>query len=390
MLKKKFFTILSVSIFLSLSMTWLGMQNTRSYDFATEYQRLCTWDCLLYSEIADKGYHFTLPPLPHFHSNVSFFPSFPLTARAVHLTTALTGKTSVLIISQIFAVIFWMFFFLLMDTWNVNFWFVAALTISLLSQPASFFLVTGYSESMFLTGLLAMIYYQQRKQPLPTALSAFMMSGSRIVGLPLAVYPLVSKISQAGWDIRKWKNPLRPFAVSAIGASGAGLFFLYCYIRWGYADLYMQNQKEGWGIVPDYLALIHWDHWNFSTNYNRWSAYSIPLLIAFFAATEMLAYFRFKDRRIGERLPIYFCILAMDYINISGLITRWFYSMIRYIFPCVVLFALCAAHLSKAFPRMPKAVAIALFVGWGFVMGALFYHVELPHYIDYVRYIWFA
>ena len=120
------------------------------------------------------------------------------------------------------------------------------------------------------------------------------------------------------------------------------------------------------------------------------STYSIPIFIAVFAAVEALAYFRFKDRRISERLPIYFCILAMDYINISGLITRWFYSMVRYVFPCVVLFGICAAHLSKAFPKLPPAVSIALFVVWTGIMGMLFYNVQLPHYIDYVRYVWFA
>jgi hypothetical protein len=390
MLKKRFFAILGISIFLSLSVTWMGMQQTLSYDIGIQYEKLCTWDCLLYAEIAETGYHFTLPPLPHWHSNVSFFPTFPISARAVHLSTGLSGKDSVLIISQIFAVAFWLLFFLILESWNVDFFITGALTIGILAQPASFFLVTGYSESMFLSGLLAMIYFHQKRKPLASGISAFFMSASRIVGLPLAIYPLISKVCQAGLDPRKWKNPLRPVYASVIGAMGAGLFFFYCYLKWGFADLYMQNQKEGWGIVPDYFALFHWDRWNFATRYDFWSTYSIPVLIVAFALIEALAYFRFKDRRFNERLPIYFCILAMDYINISGLIVRWFYSMVRYVFPCVVLFSLCAAHLSKAFPKLPTAVSAVLFVLWTFMMGALFYNVELPHYIDYVRYIWFA
>jgi hypothetical protein len=392
MLKRKFFTILGISALLTLSMSWLGMQNTRSYNIGEQYQRLCTWDCLLYAEIADNGYHFTLPPRPHWHSNVSFFPSFPLTARAVHLTAGLSGKTSVLAISQIFSVVFWALFFLILDMWGTDLLLASALTITILAQPASFFLVTGYSESMFLSGILAMIYFYQKKKPLLSGVSAFVMSGSRIVGLPLALYPLVSGVIKNHRNLKKWRENPRsyPIIASAIGISGAGLFFLYCYIKWGYADLYMQNQKEGWGIVPDYLPLIHWSRWNFSTDYDRWSTYSIAILIGVFGLAEVMAYFRFKDRRIQERLPIYFCILAMDYINVSGLIVRWFYSMVRYVFPCVVLFSLSAAHLSKAFPKLPRSIAISLFIGWTIAMAVLFYDVELPHYIDYVHYVWFA
>jgi hypothetical protein len=384
--KRKFLAILGISILLTSVVAWLGTTVPSGYYFETRYPKLCTWDCLLYAEIAENGYHFTLPPLPHWHSNVSFFPTFPLSARAVHLTTGLSGRLSVLIVSQIFAVVFWFLFFLILDFWQVNLFVTCALTLTILAQPAAFFLVTGYSESMFLSAMLAMIYFLERKKTLSSGVSAFVMSGSRIVGLPLAIYPLLACAAQAGFK----KIDFKPWIASFIGTLGAGLFFFYCYLKWGYADLYMQNQKEGWGIVPNYFAILHWSTLRFSTAYDFWSTISIPVLLFVFAAAEALAYFRFKDRRISQRLPLYFCILAMDYINISGLVSRWFYSMIRYVFPCVVLFSLCAAHLSKAFPRLPAPVTVGLFIAWGYVMGVLFFDVELTHYIDYMRYVWFA
>ena len=148
--------------------------------------------------------------------------------------------------------------------------FLGALAI--LAHPAAFFLVAGYSESLFLMALIGFLYWSARGIATRTVLAAIhgiVMSATRIVGLPCALAPLVKRIWELGAaslrNVRDWLPNYGdgPSCLAARPCSAALGFFVYCQFRWGHWDIYMLTQQFGWGIEPDYLAIFkpssyHW------------------------------------------------------------------------------------------------------------------------------------
>src|SRR5262249_60120085 len=88
---------------------------------------------------------------------------------------------------------FWTVGVLFLQRWRVPAGLAIAGIVALLVQPCAFFLVTGYSESLFLFALLGFLYFAGKPGPLAWALAVpfgFLMTATRIVGLPVATYPL--------------------------------------------------------------------------------------------------------------------------------------------------------------------------------------------------------
>src|SRR5205823_4693692 len=88
-----------------------------------------------------------------------------------------------------------------------------------------------------------------------------LMSATRIVGIPCAAYPVVQSLFNTArealrYPVRWIIDHRRILIVTVVSTFGAGLFFVFCQLRWGHWDMYMLTQTAGWGIVPDYLAVF--------------------------------------------------------------------------------------------------------------------------------------
>src|SRR5206468_11126305 len=93
------------------------------------------------------------------------------------------------------------------------------------------------------------------------AMHGVIMSATRIVGIVCTAFPLVRSAFQTGWrgllEPRKWLRKNRAaVALTAVATCGGIAFFALCQLRWGHWDLYRRTQAAGWGIVPDYLAVV--------------------------------------------------------------------------------------------------------------------------------------
>jgi hypothetical protein len=73
-----------------------------------------------------------------------------------------------------------------------------------------------------------------------------LMTGTRLIGLPLALCPLLRPTAGRGWASR--------IALAAAAALGGLAFFAYCQIAFGRWDRYLRTQAVGWGVVPDYFS----------------------------------------------------------------------------------------------------------------------------------------
>src|SRR2546425_1507023 len=178
------------------------------------YQSLVQHDGYWFANIIDRGYQTTVPPINHKVmevSNVAFFPAYPALAGLVRSVFRVETETALLIAAQLAAWGFWTYFFLFCERWKLSstLRFFGALAIA--AHPAAFFLIAGYSESLFLMTLVGFIYWSSaegRAAKILAALHGFVMSATRIVGILCALYAVVRAVFENGWsgvrDTRGW------------------------------------------------------------------------------------------------------------------------------------------------------------------------------------------
>ncbi len=340
------------------------------------YAALVQHDAYWFRNIMDRGYQTIVPPIDHKVmevSNVAFFPAYPAIAALVRRTFNLSAETALLITAQFAAWGFWTYFFLFCTRWNVPRALQICGTLLVFANPAAFFLVAGYSESLFLMALLGFIYWSTAEGRAATILAAvhgIVMSATRIVGVVCAAFPVVRSVSGTGWrGLFKPQNWVREnraaIGLALVAASGAIAFFAYCQLRWGHWDLYMLTQAAGWAIVPDYLAVFKPDSY-------RWlvpalndpieaSQLSMTLGAVLFVAIAVCELLPGIRRRAGlsVRVGIYFCAATIYYLSVSGVACVDMESMLRYEFCAYALIVLALLNFLRQF-RTPPVWARAL------------------------------
>jgi hypothetical protein len=334
------------------------------------YQTLLQHDSFWFMNIMDRGYQTTVPPMDHKMmevSNVAFFPAYPLLAGAFRSVFDLAPENALLFVAQAAAFGFWCYFFLFCERWKLSTsvrWLGA---LSIVAHPAAFYLVAGYSESLFLLALMGFLYWSSaegKRAKFLAAIHGFVMSATRIVGIPCTAAPALQKFVAGGWrGIRHpfaWLRDNRgTVAVTAVSVMGASAFFLYCQLRWGHWDIYMITQSAGWAIEPDYLAV-------FRPSSYRWLIPSIDdptevsqmtmtlggvcLLLA--AASELARRFRGTPARIG----LLFCAATIYFVSVSGVACVDMESMLRYEFSLHPLMVLAFLHFLSQLRTPPPLV----------------------------------
>jgi hypothetical protein len=342
------------------------------------YTRLCMWDCAWYQSIVVDGYHTVIPPVRQRKevSNVAFFPAYPYAARLLHVITGLRSDLSLLVISQLFCVVFWTILLKLLKRWKIGFTLSVVVAAAIMAHPAAFFLIAGYSESMFLASLLAYILMSNRSGT--ASLWGALMSGSRIVGIPAAVYPFLKGIS------------IRSLSVAVVASLGGLGFFAYCWLNFGQYDLYMQTQRIGWGIVPDYSALLELKHFVYTTVPDRYATLLSFVAFAGVAILELVNGLTLKIKGLGRRLPVYVIAFVIFFLTISGLKTVSFRSMVRYTLPWHILIVLCLADFVRRCrwtgnPWFYSAICVAVSA-----LAMAFVKLEIPFFRDFLCGRWFA
>jgi hypothetical protein len=339
---------------------------------ADAYRSLFQWDSIWYGKIAELGYPDTVPVELEDMARGGFFPAFPLLAGWLIQLTGLSVTTGLVLTAQLACWGFWTVVILFFQRWRVPAPLAVAGVVALIVQPCAFFLITGYSESLFLFGLLGFLYFASQPGPLGWALAVpfgFLMTATRIVGLPVATYPIFLAGLILFCDQREarktWLAHLTGAgALTFLASLGGVLFFAFCQLRYGHWNMYMINQRLGWGIEPDYLALFKPDIYRGTgpafvgglVNPNFLSVAAVPVTIGLFLLLFWAEGRLAKDlpaRNWLQRAGFYLCAALMFYIAVSGLGLRLKTSMIRYVFCVHVLLVLAAVHLLTvyALPR---------------------------------------
>ncbi|HLW36300.1 MAG TPA: hypothetical protein VKS98_11640 [Chthoniobacterales bacterium] len=350
--------------------------------FSFRYSSLVQHDGFWFENIVDRGYQTIVPPIDHKVmevSNVAFFPAYPALASALCSVFPIESQTALLIVAQLATWGFWTYVFLFAERWKLsaNLRFFGALVIA--AHPAAFFLIAGYSESLFLMALLGFMYWSSgegRTAKILAAVHGIAMSAARIVGIPCAAFPVVRDVFKKGWGVlrqpRQWlRNYGSAIGLMIIATLGAISFFIYCQVRWSRWDLYMLTQSAGWNIEPDYFAVFRPSSYrwllpalNDPTEMSQMSMTVGALMLVAMAIIELLPAVR-RNTGLSTRVGIYFCAAIIYYISVSGVASLEMESMLRYEFCVHVLIVLAFLHFLRQFrlPPVPvRALGIAVLV----------------------------
>lgn len=334
------------------------------------YSALVQHDSYWFMNIIDRGYQTIIPPVDHKVmeiSNVAFFPAYPIFGAFLRNAFNISTATALLIAAQLAAWGFWTYFFLFCRRWKVAPSLQICGTLLILANPAAFFLVAAYSESLFLMALLGFIYWstaEGRTAKVLAAMHGMVMSATRIVGIVCAAFPLVRSAVQTGWrgllKPRKWLRENRAaVGLTFVAACGGIAFFVLCQLRWGHWNLYMLTQAAGWGIVPDYFAVFRPESYrwlvpalNNPTEMSQLSMTLGAVLLAAIAVCELVPAIR---RRAGlpVRTGIYFCAATIYYLSVSGVACVDMESMLRYEFGAYALIVLALLNFLRQFRTPP-------------------------------------
>jgi hypothetical protein len=368
-------TLLQISVAVGL----IAPEGPLSYRYDTLIQHDSYW----FANIVDRGYETTVPPISHKMmevSNVAFFPAYPTLAAILHYGLHLSIYSSLLVTAQAAAWGFWSYFFLFCERWNISPVLQFFGTLAIIAHPTAFFLVAGYSESLFMMGLFGFMFWstsEGRAAKFLAVLHGSLMSATRIVGIPCSGYPVVQAVFHNGWrgllEVRSWWNRYAPALGMTVGATlGAGVFFFCCLLRWGRWDMYMLTQQSGWAIIPDYLAVLkpasyRWliPALNNPTEASQMTMTLGGMLLLGVMLCELLPIIRRKFAWT-TRVGFYFCASVIYYISVSGVASVEMESMLRYEFCVHALIVLAILHFLHQLPtprlwvRASGMAAIAL------------------------------
>ena len=387
---------------LAVAVLLLAPEGPISFRYASLVQHDGYW----FENIVDRGYQTIVPPINHKVmevSNVAFFPAYPVLAKILRSVVPIETETALLIVAQLAAWGFWTYFFLFCRRWKLPSMLAFFGGLVIAAHPAAFFLVAGYSESLFLMALLGFMYWSSaegRSAKVLAGLHGIVMSATRIVGIPCAAFPVVRDLFRKGWstfrDPRRWfQNYGGAIGVMMVAILGAVSFFIYCQVRWGRWDMYMLTQTAGWDIEPDYFAVFrpsnyHWllPELSNPTEMSQMSMTIGALLLIAVGIVELLPAIR-RQTEWTTRVGVYFCAAVIYYISVSGVASLEMESMLRYEFCVHALIVLDFLHFLRQF-RVPPLPMRALGIAGLVIACAVSLSVQVWYVWNFTRGNWVA
>jgi hypothetical protein len=195
------------------------------------------WDVPLYLGIARHGY--TGPQaLPH---SVAFFPFLPLALRGF-IRAGFPAVGAGLLISGIALLVAFAYLYRLANDFRPGSGQRALLYLCIF--PMAVFLVAGYSESLFLAGVIPAFYYARHERWLLAAPFAALAVGTRFAGIFLLFGLGVCFLQQRRFTARRIGATVAAMAIGLAPLIGFGIFL---WREKGTPLAYFNAERAGWG-----------------------------------------------------------------------------------------------------------------------------------------------
>jgi Gpi18-like mannosyltransferase len=254
-LKKQFFSVsllffawfLTLHIFAYTSSMRAEFSQDQSYDGLERKYNLLThgafpekfwlrFDANWYLTVAQNGYIFKESE----RSNIVFFPLYPLLIRFTGFFTGGNLALSGMIISTLFALLScWLLFLFAkkeydeQTAWRSIFFFLAF--------PVSFFLISIYTESLFIFLSLAAFLCARYKKWILATLCVALLTATRVTGLALLPALALEYATQQGYSLHAlWRKKTFLFLLMPLGFF---LFLGYQWITFGDPLLFLNGQN---------------------------------------------------------------------------------------------------------------------------------------------------
>ncbi|MCR9193000.1 MAG: hypothetical protein NXI01_10200 [Gammaproteobacteria bacterium] len=335
------------------------------------------WDSEWYAAIAQHGYVNTNGPEYSglLTANVVFFPGYPYLARGLVLWFGIKPAIALLMVSQTATFLFWCVLFYILRSSGRS--VLAALLIAVF--PTSWFLLMGYSESVFLLCCCAMLGLATKQHWSVSWLSGIGMTATRLIGLPVLAAPLLSQMILNYRSAKPWRGlvqqTFRPIIMIPIGALGCVGFLGYCATHLGSWHLYFDMERIHWKGTSDpgfLFKLPTWvpPPWGYHLDLapplpNRWTnVFSGDMFrVAAYTFSEMLVpmfiwislffgvrLWKHRQKIDQDSLTWYIAAVLMLLFSCFSLSTRYYESMSRCLFPVWVLLIVSdALNLNDSF-----------------------------------------
>lgn len=219
--------------------------------FSYHRQVVANWDGQWYMNIADKGYFYE----HHSHSNVAFFPAYPLLGQSLSRITGLTIYHSLIVISNLalfcnFHMVYQYALLRADQACRNDVAGYALLAFGLV--PVTFFFRAAYSESLFVSVTLLFLIAVQRRWPLIiTAGIVGFATVTRPVGIAL-IPPLLLHAWHCSSDRLHFAKRLAYLLPAACwGIAGYVLF-----LTWKFGEpMAFSKTQVNWAARPRVLLL---------------------------------------------------------------------------------------------------------------------------------------
>jgi hypothetical protein len=323
----------------------------RSYPALTGYFRFNNWDSLRFFEISQYGYHIPdqtleLEDIHSYRANVTTPPAYPWIVRMLTKSFTLSGELALLLAAQLGCWISWTYYLLLLRQAGIPKRWRLGSALTVVFHPAAFYMVVGYSESLFVASLLGFIFWTDRWSRsgftlfwLGAACHGALGTATRLAAFPLVVYPLgkAVEVKFKNADGERLPTPMLSAALALAASFGLLFFFTFCFWKFGEWNLYFRISKMV-AQEADYLAILDPRSYlpRFFFEDTMWSINrsAVPWTLALFIWS-----FRW-DLDWRKRFGIYSTAAALFYMAVAGKATTGMDGMIRYTFPVFVLLVL--------------------------------------------------
>ncbi len=207
------------------------------------------WDSGWYANIALTGYNFSIERA----SNIAFLPLYPIAIKGLSLLVGNVWISGILVANAAFLGSLIVLFKLTQLKFGLP---AAERTVLYISAfPSAFFLLSMYSESIYLLTVLLTFYLWERNKGWP----AGMVGGLAAVARPMGILLFLSGAARKLIEERRLGNRVVSWdSLSLLLIPTAlGIFLVYSYAAFGEPLAFLKSRDVGWGEPLSLLPLSH-------------------------------------------------------------------------------------------------------------------------------------
>ena len=175
------------------------------------------WDSGWYLTIVEQGYAWIEPA--EGAANVAFFPLYPTLVRILAFPLESNPFFIMTLVSSLAFVVGLIYFFKLVKLDHSRETAYRAVTY-LLIFPMSFFMIAGYTESLFFLFVVASMYHARKSEWLTSGIFGFLASATRFVGFAMVFVIILEYLRQKRWKIKDVKADIGFAFLAPLGLFG--------------------------------------------------------------------------------------------------------------------------------------------------------------------------